>query len=67
VGDVITHFGGEAVDTPYALQAVVERAPIGSQQKLSIFRNGKPVQLAAKLHEQPTVLVAVKGKGVLGS
>ncbi len=53
VGDVIVAFAGQPVATPRELQAVVERSPIGSSQRVEIRRDGKALTLSVKLEALP--------------
>ncbi len=50
-GDVITHFNGQAVKTSPELQGLVGNSPIGSNVKLTVMRDGKSIELSAKLEE----------------
>ncbi len=52
-GDVIVSFGGTMVTQPRELQNVVERAPIGSTQTMTVIREGKQKKLKVELKEQP--------------
>jgi serine protease Do len=58
VGDVVLEFAGEKVKQPSDLQRAVERSPIGSEQKLKIVRDGKPLTLTVKVAELPKNLSA---------
>lgn len=44
-GDVIVDFAGTKVHTPRELQEVVERAELGTKQKASVLRDGKPITI----------------------
>jgi serine protease Do len=50
---VVVEFSGHAVHNPRDLQAVVERSPLGSQQPLTVIRDGKRVTLQVTVREQP--------------
>lgn len=51
--DVITEFGGAAVNDQRQLQAVVSRSAIGSKQPVVVLRDGKRLTLHVTLKEQP--------------
>ncbi len=55
--DVIMEFAGERVRAPGALQEVVERLPVGSTQKVKIFRDGEEmiVDVTLATLEDPTL------------
>ncbi len=44
-GDIIVEFAGRPVARPQELQSIVERAPIGSKQQVTVWRDGKRQQL----------------------
>lgn len=47
--DVIMEFAGERVRDPGSLQEVVERKPVGSVQKVKVYRDGEEVMLEVEL------------------
>lgn len=47
--DVIQEFNGQAILKPRDLQEAIEREPIGSQQKLKVFRKGEQLELTVTL------------------
>lgn len=55
--DVILEFAGQRVRNPSGLQEVIEREPIGSKQKVKIYRKGEEITLEVELAplEDPTV------------
>jgi serine protease Do len=52
-GDVITHFADQAVTEPSQLQRAVERAPLGSRQKLRVLRRGRELELTVVTEQLP--------------
>ena len=52
-GDVITHFADQPVAEPSQLQRAVERAPLGSDQRLRVLRRGRPVDLTVVTEALP--------------
>lgn len=52
-GDVITNFGGKAVKTPRDLQEIVERSTLNKGQKITVQRDGKPVELTIAVKPLP--------------
>ncbi len=52
-GDVILAFAGQAVGDPRQLQAVVERSPAGSKQRVDVMRSGKPLTLQVVVKPLP--------------
>jgi S1-C subfamily serine protease len=53
---VITHFADQPVTEPSQLQRAVERAPLGSKQKLRLLRRDREVELTIVTEELPTDL-----------
>ncbi len=53
VDDVILEFAGKRVEDARDLQAVVERLPVGSTQKIQVVRKGKTGWLSVRLRELP--------------
>jgi serine protease Do len=51
--DVITAFDGQAIDGPRSLQEVVERSAIGQQHRLTVMRDGKPLELTVSVKPLP--------------
>jgi len=51
--DVIIEFAGKQVRDPRELQALVERAPLGSKQEIKVLRDGKEVTLAVTAQSLP--------------
>ncbi|QDV68264.1 putative periplasmic serine endoprotease DegP-like precursor [Rosistilla carotiformis] len=47
--DVILEFNGQAIVKPRDLQEAIEREPIGSTQKLTVFRKGERLELTVTL------------------
>jgi serine protease Do len=66
-GDVIVEFGGHAISDPRSLQFAVEQAKIGEAQSLVVLRNGKRMELSARLKEAPAVASASQPKSEVGS
>lgn len=52
-GDVVVEFGGHTIHNLRQLQALVEQAPIGSQQTLAVIRDGKPMTIELTVRHQP--------------
>jgi serine protease Do len=50
---VVTAVAGQTVHSTHELQELVERAPFGSRQQLSVMRDGKPVTLAVEVQAMP--------------
>ncbi len=50
-GDVVTKFNDKVVTTSSALQALVGNSAVGSSAKLTVLRDGKFIDLTAKLEE----------------
>jgi serine protease Do len=55
-GDIVLQCGDKKVSSPTELQGLVERAPIGSKQKLEILRDGKQMSLDVAVKEMPAKL-----------
>lgn len=55
--DVILEFAGERVRDPGSLQEAIERLPVGSIQKVKVFRKGEEIELEVELAsvEDPTL------------
>ena len=53
-GDVIVSFAGSKVRDLRDLQTVVEQKPPGSTQRLTVMRNGGPLQLRVVVREMPS-------------
>ena len=53
-GDVIVEFNGERVARADRLPNVVATTPVGREVPLSIVRDGKPMQLTAKVGSRPS-------------
>ncbi len=53
VGDVITEFNGERVETDRDLQFRVAEAPVGKKARLRIYRDGRERTLEVTLDEYP--------------
>jgi len=51
--DVILEFAGKRVEDARDLQGIVERLPVGSEQRVRVVRNGSPSFLTVKLRELP--------------
>ncbi len=51
--DVIVEFAGEKVRDPRELQALVERAPLGSKQEIKVLRDGEAVILTVTAQTLP--------------
>jgi len=51
--DVIVSFAGKAVKDPRELQALVERAPLGTKQDITVVRDGKTVTLQVTAQTLP--------------
>jgi serine protease Do len=58
VGDVIVEFAGKAVSDPRELQLAVEQTQPGSEQTLTIIRDGNRMNMAAKVRQGETTEVA---------
>jgi Do/DeqQ family serine protease len=56
VGDVVVAANGERIDGPMDLHNFEGLQPVGSRVTLDIRRDGRPLQLAATLREQPRSL-----------
>jgi serine protease Do len=52
-GDVITHFADQPVTGAPQLQRAVERAPLGSRQKLRVIRRGRELELTVVTEALP--------------
>lgn len=53
-GDIITAFDSTPINSPRELQEYVERAKINSQQRVTVLRNGKEVQLTVRPEPLPS-------------
>ena len=62
LGDIILTFAGKKVGSPSELQQVVEKAPVGSKQKISLVRVGKPETLAVEMKALPEEYSVAGGK-----
>ena len=58
VGDVVTEVDGQRVDGSSKLRLIVSSRKPGSSVALNVLRDGKPVQLTAKLEELPAEALA---------
>ena len=56
-GDVIVEFAGKTVHSPQDLQGLVEQSPIGKEQTVAVFRDGKRVELKVVPNEMPADVV----------
>lgn len=68
-GDIIVEFAGRPVARPQELQSIVERAPIGSKQQLTIVREGKRQQVSiqpGRLPEEKLASAAAPSSGGAG-
>ncbi len=52
-GDVIVGYNGTPVEDPRALQRMVTRTPVGTQAAMTVIRDGRQVELAVTVGEQP--------------
>ncbi len=52
-GDVIVGYNGKPVEDPRALQRMVTRTPVGTETAMTVIRDGKKVELAVTVGEQP--------------
>jgi serine protease Do len=52
-GDVIRKFNGREVRTLPELRSLISQAELGKRVELEIVRNGKPMQVATEIKEQP--------------
>jgi serine protease Do len=52
-GDVIRKFNGRDVKTLPELRSLISQAELGKRVELEIVRNGKPLQVATEIKEQP--------------
>jgi serine protease Do len=55
--DVILEFAGERTRDPGTLQEAIERMPVGSRQKIKVYRGGEEIELEVELAtvEDPTL------------
>ncbi len=53
VGDVVVAFAGQPARNPGELQAIVERSPLASRQKVDVVRDGKRITLQVVLKSLP--------------
>ncbi|HEX4143293.1 MAG TPA: Do family serine endopeptidase [Pirellulales bacterium] len=60
-GDIITEFNGTKVHNRPELQELVERAAVGTHQKLSVFRDGKSITVDVTPKAMPTDHVVRNG------
>jgi serine protease Do len=61
-GDIITEFNGTKVHSPSELAELVERAAVGSHQKLSILRDGKTIVVDVTTKAMPKDLLTRSGR-----
>ncbi len=66
-GDVILSLNSQKIDTPSALQGVVEQLSIGKSYPLEIIRDGKQQKLTVTIEQLPKDLTALKQEGSNGS
>jgi serine protease Do len=52
-GDIVTAFAGTSVQSPHDIRDLVEKAPVGSKQTLSIERDGKHLSFDVMLKALP--------------
>jgi len=53
-GDVVTHFAGKPVNTPWQLLEVVEQSRPGTRKTIRILRNGQPVKQDVDMARLPS-------------
>ena len=54
VGDIITHLDGEKLTEENSLAVIIRTKKVGDALRVRVFRDGKTIDLAAKLEEAPT-------------
>ncbi|HWA98164.1 MAG TPA: Do family serine endopeptidase [Pirellulales bacterium] len=52
-GDLVTEFAGKPIHSPRDLQELVEQSPLGSNQKVTVQRDGKTVTLTVHVEALP--------------
>lgn len=52
-GDVVTQWNGQSVDDPIRLSRMVAQSPIGAPARVTVFREGREMQLSITLAERP--------------
>jgi serine protease Do len=60
--DVITRFNGQKVSGAHELQALVERAPLGSKQEVEVVRKGQTMTLSVTPRALPKDALAASGR-----
>ena len=61
-GDIITEFNGTKIHSPSELAELVERATVGSHQKLLILRDGKTIAIDVTTKAMPKDLLSRAGR-----
>jgi serine protease Do len=56
-GDIVTKFGGVAINGPSELQQLVERVSVGEKKDVEILRDGKPMTLSVSPKPLPDEVV----------
>jgi serine protease Do len=56
IGDVVTQWNGQPIDSPTALSRLVAATEIGSTAKATVMRDGKPQELSITVDERPAAL-----------
>ena len=54
VGDIMTHLDGEKLTEENSLAKIIRTKKVGDEIRVRVFRDGKTIDLAAKLEEAPT-------------
>jgi serine protease Do len=57
-GDVVLEFNGQTVHTSAELHRLVQETPTGHEAKLSVWRNGAALTIAATIESRPMVMIA---------
>lgn len=54
-GDIITQIDGVGLDSPSTLEKVLEKVKLGDTLRLTVFREGKTLQIGAQIVERPVL------------
>jgi len=64
-GDIITHFGGQKVNSRRELQELVERMPVGDEQHATVVRDGTELEVLVTPEALPSDLSFARGSDPL--
>ncbi|HKX31366.1 MAG TPA: trypsin-like peptidase domain-containing protein, partial [Blastocatellia bacterium] len=66
-GDIITQFNGKKLDSPESVNDVLRQLKVGDEVSLTIFREGKTLEVQYRLSERPLLPGDIPGQSVTES